>query len=259
MTNHQTNRLRQALVVIAVISTIVVNVLANVIPFNGVTTGEVAARYDVLFQPAAYVFSIWWLIYLGLLAYAIYQARLPRRDDPQLRSLDLPVIVSSLANIAWIVVWHNGQITASFVIMLVLLGALLTIYGRLGQPALGKDPTRLWLVNRVFSVYLGWITVATFANLGVLLQESGWTGGALGRLPWFILGVVAVLIVAGLVAWFRADVAYLLVLVWAFVGIGVERGSDPVVSAIAWTATALLAALVLMSVLKNSSKQAKGC
>jgi len=261
MTTQSMNRLRQVLIVVAVISTIVVNALANVLPLNDVTTGQVAAQFDVLFQPAGYVFSIWSLIYLGLLAYAIYQARLIRRDDPSLRTLDKPVLISSAANIAWIFVWHYGQIVASFIVMLVLLGSLIVIYRRIGltnphQPCPSRPARlRLWAVDRVFSVYLGWITVATFANLGVMLAHLGWTGGALGQVPWFTVGVFAALIVAALVAWLRADVAYLLVLVWAFVGIAVERSGQPTVSTIAWTATALLAALMLLSVRRSASDQ----
>ena len=72
---------RQVIVVICIIATVIMNGLANALPLNGVTTGEVSGRFQVFFVPAGYVFSIWGLIYVGLALYAIYPHRkhLPKK------------------------------------------------------------------------------------------------------------------------------------------------------------------------------------
>lgn len=62
------DKLRQIMVGLSVIATIVVNGLANALPLNGVTSGEVSNRFGVYFVPAGYVFSVWGLIYAGLVA-----------------------------------------------------------------------------------------------------------------------------------------------------------------------------------------------
>jgi len=98
--------LRQVLIVLAVIAVIVINILANALPLNGLNTGEISDRFDIYFVPAGYVFSIWGLIYLGLLAYAIFQALPSQKENPRLRSIGLPFILSCLTNITWLFLWH---------------------------------------------------------------------------------------------------------------------------------------------------------
>lgn len=248
MPKQLSNLVRQIAVIGVVIATIVVNVLANTLPLNGVTTGEVAARFDVLFSPAPYTFAIWWLIYAGLVAYAIYQARPAVRGDKRLRSLDAPVIVSAAANIGWLLLWHHGQIVGSFAVMLVLLGALVVIYRRLTPERAFVTAGRRWAVHHVFSMYLGWITIASLANLAVTLDylQRGLQFG-LGDLLGFTLAVLTVLAVAGLVAWRHADVVYLLTLTWALIGLGVEHQREPVLAAVAWLAVAAVAVMVALS------------
>lgn len=252
MPKESMNLLRQIGVVVAVAATITVDILANALPINGVTTGELAAQFDVLFVPAAYVFSIWALIYAGLAVYAIYQARPAVRDDPRLRSLDLPVMLGSVANIAWLLLWHYQFYMATLVVMLVLLGSLITVYRRL-EPEWATAPVgRRWAVHHGFSAYLGWITIATIANFAVVLDYVGWTGWGVGELTWFTLGVLLVMGAATMIAWLRADVAYLLALMWSLIGIGVERADDPSVSTLVWTATAVLAVYVALSALRRA-------
>src|SRR5512137_1573723 len=97
---------RQIAVVLTVLATIVVNALANILPINGQNTGEISDRFKVYFVPAGYVFSIWGLIYLGLIAMAIYQALPSQRANPRLRSTGWWISLGGLANIAWIFLWH---------------------------------------------------------------------------------------------------------------------------------------------------------
>lgn len=252
------NLLRQIGVFVALLATIVVNVLSNVLPFNGVTMAELAARFDVLFVPADYAFSIWPLIYVGLAAYAVYQLRPSLRNDETLRRLDLPFLLSSVANMGWLLLWHYQHYMATFVVMLVLVGALITIYRRLDVERSAATPARRWSVHHPFSLYLGWVTIAAMANLGVVLDYVGWSGWGLSESTWFTLGIVTVLAVAGVVSWLRSDVVFLLPLIWGLIGIGIERAADPMISTLVWTATAVLAVMVALSAVQRSPDESDG-
>lgn len=241
-----TNLLRQILVVVSVIATIIVNGLANALPINGQGTGEISDSFDVLFVPAGYVFSIWGLIYLGLVAYAIYQVLPAQRNNPRLRSIDIPFYVASLANITWIFLWHYEQFALSMVVMLILLASLIVIYLRLGIGRTAFPTWERWTVALTFSIYLGWITVATIANATILLEYIGWNRWGLSEVTWFLIMLVTALIVAALMAWTRSDIAYLLVLVWAFAGIAVKQSDISTVATASWIAT--VAVLVLVGV-----------
>ena len=151
------------------------------LPFNGQETGAISDRFAIYFVPAGYVFSIWGLIYLGLIAYAIFQALPAQRENPRLRSIGGLFALASVANIAWIFLWHYEVFPATLAVMLVLLGSLIAIYLRLGTGLTQVSRAETWMVRVPFSVYLGWITVATVANATQLLYFLGWNGGALGR------------------------------------------------------------------------------
>ena len=245
--------LRQIITVIAVIATIVVNALANIVPFNGQQTGAISDRFAIYFVPAGYVFSIWGLIYLGLIAFAIFQALPAQRENPRLRSIAGLFALASSANIAWIFLWHYEVFPATVPVMLVLLGSLIAIYLRLGTGLMQVNRAETWMVRVPFSVYLGWITVATVANATQLLYFLGWNGGAIGPEVWTVIMLAVAVVLAWLMAITRRDVAYLLVLVWAFIGIATKHAGTPVVSNAAWIATALVAAAVVWSALPRRS------
>jgi len=231
----------QALVLLAIVATIGVNAAANAVPINGLTTGDIANRFDVYFLPAAYVFSIWGLIYLGLIAYGVYQALPSQRDNPRLAAIDGPFLVASAANCAWIFAWHYEQFPLSLLIILVLLGSLLAVYLRLGGNRGQVPGTEAWAVHVPFSIYLGWITVATVANVTALLDYLQWGGWGISPELWFIIISVVVLAIAIAVLLSRRDIAYGLVIPWAYVGIYARY---PNVTVIALTSL-LVAAIVL--------------
>ena len=245
------NLLRQILVLIAVIATIVVNGLANALPINGQGTGEISDRFDVYFVPAGYVFSIWGLIYVGLVAYAVYQATPAQRDNARLRSIDVPFYVASLANIVWIFLWHYEYFVLTLAAMLILLVSLITIYLRLDIGRSQPSPSERWLVHLPFSVYLGWITVATIANATSLLDFLGWNGFGLSEEFWLVIMLAAALVVAALMTWTRGDAAYLLVLAWAFAGIAIKHSGNGVVSTASWVATAAVLVMVGVCVVRR--------
>lgn len=234
----------QLLVPITTLATLVVNGLANALPIAGRTTGDISDSFPVLVTPAAYVFSIWGLIYLALVGYAVWQSLPAQASNPRVRALAAPVTIANVANLVWIVLWHNLWIGTSLLAMLVLLGALVVTYLRLrGSAARGRSVSRaerLW-ARGTFSVYLGWITVATVANVTIMLYDAGWGGGFLPAAVW---AAITLLVATGLglrMLSAYTDVAYAGVLVWAFVGIVVAQWGVTVV-----TGTAVVGTLALL-------------
>jgi benzodiazapine receptor len=246
----QRDTLRQVVTIIGLVATLIVNALANILPLNGLRSGDVTAQYPVLFVPAPYVFAIWGVIYSGLIAFAIFQALPSQRENPRLRRIGGLFAVASLANIAWIFAWHCQNFPLSMLFMLILLGSLIGIYLRLGTGRTRVTRAETWAVRVPFSIYLGWITVATIANASQLLYVLGWGGWGLAPVTWTIIMLAAAVVVAALVAVTRRDVAYLAVLVWAVIGIALRQTSTPAVSLAAWVATGIVALLLLWSAVR---------
>lgn len=237
---------RQVLVILATLATIAVNSLASILPLNGQTTGEISDRFEVFFVPAGYVFSIWGVIYLGLLAYSVYQALAAQAQNPALRSIGYPYVLSAVANIAWIFLWHYEVFPLTIIAMVALLGLLITIYWRLDIGRAAVAPAMRWLVHLPFSIYLGWITVATIANATSLLDYLNWRGWGISPEAWTVIMLAAAVIIGGLVSFTRGDIAYAAVLIWAFVGIALKHSDTSVVATAAWAASILTALLLIV-------------
>ena len=232
---------RQIVVVLVVIATIIVNVLANALPINNLNTGQISDQFEVYFVPAGYVFSIWGLIYIGLIAFAIYQALPAQRTNPRLRSASGPFIVSSLANIAWIFLWHYQQFGLSVLVMFILLGSLILTYLRLGIGRGDPNFKMRWFAHLPFQIYLGWITVATIANITAFLDFINWNGWGIAPEIWTVVMLAAAVLITFLVVVTRRDIPYTLVIVWAFIGIALKHAGAPTVPTAAWIATATVA------------------
>ncbi|MBX3060979.1 MAG: tryptophan-rich sensory protein [Anaerolineae bacterium] len=249
--------IRQISVVVSLVVMVVVNALANALPINGITTAEISDSFQVFFVPAGYVFAIWGLIYLALFVYAIYQALPAQRENPRLRRTGWIFVLSSLANTVWIFCWHYGYFALSVAVMVVLLGSLIAIYWRLGTGRTAVNRAEQWAVRVPFSIYLGWITVATIANVTILLDFVSWSGWGIAPEVWTVIMLAVAVVVAGLMALRHRDIAYLLVLVWAFAGIGVKQAETPLVANAAWIATVLVALMVIVTAVQSRRKPRK--
>ncbi|MBV5242269.1 MULTISPECIES: tryptophan-rich sensory protein [Mycolicibacterium] len=237
-----------AAVSLATAATLVVNGLANGLPINGQTTGEVTRRFEVYFVPAGYVFSIWSVIYLGLFAYTVYLGlALARRrpDGGAARAIAPWYLLTALANCSWLFAWHHNLFPLSMALMAVLLGALIVIY-RLQATLPATSTLERWAVHIPFRVYLGWVSVATIANATITLDDAGWSGFGLSEPTW---GVIMVLVATALGATMglrHRDIAYLLVLIWALIGIAVRlHDTTPILIAALGGAAALAVVLAL--------------
>jgi hypothetical protein len=228
-------------VVLTILATIVINVLANALPINGLNTGEISDRFQVYFVPAGYVFSIWGLIYLGLIAFAIFQAMLSQRENPRLRASGWWISLGGLANIAWIFLWHYEQFPLTLIAMLVLLTTLIVTYLRLGIGRTPAPTAEIWAARLPFSIYLGWITVATVANVTSLLDYLNWDGFGIAPEIWMGIVLAVVLAIAALVNFTRRDVAYAAVILWALAGIAVKHAAISTVAIPTWITFGLVA------------------
>lgn len=206
-----------------------VNYLANALPIGGVTTGEASDAYANLFTPAGITFSIWGLIYSLLGAYVVYQFIYSKynkseKQEKLLVEVNKYFILSSLANIAWIFAWHYGVIWLSVIIMLLLLACLIKLAEIIKKHSFAL--VDYICVKLPFSLYFGWISVATIANITVLLVSLNWNGFGLSDVFWMIL---IVFVGAGIGIWRMLkdrNLAYGLVFVWAYSGILLKHLSD---------------------------------
>ena len=242
---------RQITNIVALGAVLTINALANILPLNGVTTGEASDTFPSLFTPAGYVFSIWGLIYALLIVFVVYQARPSQKDNPRLTRLGYWFAVSCVFNFSWLFAWHYGAIWLSELLMLGILTSLIVCYLRLGIGEQMVPRTEAWAVRLPFSVYLGWITVATVANTSVTLLEYGVTGGWLAPL-WTLIAITAALGIGYLMLRNRRDAAFNLVLVWAFVGIAAQQwGAELLVVVGALVAAALASFFIAQMLLKQ--------
>ena len=239
------NILRQFLVIVTFALTLVMNGLATSLPLNGMDTGAISDLFPNYFTPAGYVFAIWGVIYLGLTAFTVYHSLPAQRTNPLLQRIGWLFIASNIFNSAWIAAWHYLLFPLSWVIMLGILGTLLTLFARLG----GKPASTLerWVVHIPFSIYVGWISVATIANTTVFLQDIGFNGGPLAEPVWSALLMVIGTGIAAYVILTRRDVAYGAVFVWAFGGIVVKYSTTILVAYTAGILAAVILVLVLMA------------
>ncbi|MGD0406861.1 MAG: TspO/MBR family protein [Candidatus Bathyarchaeia archaeon] len=210
----------------AFIITLAINSLANTTVFNGRTTGQVSDLYPTLVTPAGYVFAIWGIIYVLLLAFVIYQALPSQKDKPFQKQIGLIFILSSLLNCVWLFLWQYDFITESVIVMFALLASLIAIYLRLN---IGKAKVSLkekLLVHLPFSVYLGWITIAAIANVASALVSANWGGFGLSPEIWAVTVLTVALVITLAVIVKRRDIAYSLVIVWALGGIAVKQNTS---------------------------------
>ncbi len=169
---------------ITLVAVITVNALANILPINGVTTGGVSARYDNYFTSAGFTFSIWSVIYLGLTAFVIYQF-FSKFFKP--RDIGYFFVLNGIANISWILAWHYGYLTMIVFIMFLILLTLIKINLRISGSS--------WWVRFPFQIYLGWICVATIANIAVYFKFLDVAVLGIEEVHW---GIILAIIAGGL-------------------------------------------------------------
>ncbi|TMU84937.1 tryptophan-rich sensory protein [Bacillus sp. BHET2] len=232
--------------IVAFALVILMNTLAVTLPLNNQSTGEISDRLDIMITPAGYVFSIWSLIYLLLAIWIIRQFPKDRRDLPLYQETSGLFVLSCLLNSTWILVWHYNYFLVSVFIMLGLLCTLTALYKRIKS----TGPSLLDLAP--FSIYLGWISVATIVNITYYLTDIDWNGFGISELLWAYMGLIVATL---LTFWFRTrqhDLLYPLVFVWAFIGIGAKNMAEH--SAYTYTAYALAVIILIFDLVYKRTR-----
>lgn len=196
---------------------LVMNYLANALPLNNKTTGELSDSFPNLFVPAGLTFSIWGVIYILLLLYVIFQFK--DSNALTVSKISLAFGISCVLNALWIVFWHYGKLPLSLLVMAGLLASLIYINIAIRDLPFG-------IIKASFGIYLGWICIATIANVTAVLVTSGWNGFNISHEEWTIIMIaVGTLLVALTI--YRLNNPFLgLAVVWAFLGIAIKRQDD---------------------------------
>ncbi|MEZ5535605.1 MAG: hypothetical protein R3F02_08260 [Thiolinea sp.] len=213
--------------ILAFILMVMVNALSNIIPLGGQTQKDVSDKYPTLFTPDGFTFSIWGLIYLTLAGFVIYQALPAQRNKALVSTVTRLFILTCLTNIIWLFCWHYDRLWLSLLVMVVLLILLIKIYSALQINLRPVSWSRWLFLYLPFSLYSGWITVATIANLTIVQQAMGWEGAGLNPINWTLLKLAVAAGISAVVVLKRHDMIFGLVIAWAAYGIMSKQSATP--------------------------------
>jgi hypothetical protein len=251
--------------IVSFILMIVVNTLAVTLPINGKTTKEVSDLYPNLFVPAPITFSIWSIIYLFLLLYVVYQTGILSKKSTtingKINSIGGWFILSCLLNSLWIICWQFLFVKLSVLVMLMLLINLILIYLKTRVERKATLKKKIFL-SAPFSIYLGWISVATIANITALLVSIKWNGFGISEQIWTIGMIGAALVLSALALMKFRDYMYSLVIFWAIMGILINHSTllaykYPSVIIATGLAMAIIFVLMLFTATKKERKKIK--
>jgi hypothetical protein len=230
--------------IILVIGMLVMNYLANALPLNNKTTGELSDSFPNLFVPAGITFSIWGVIYLLLIVYCVVQ--FTGSDKEVMSEISWLFGISCILNALWIICWHYGKLPLSLIVMLGLLVTLIWINISIRELPFG-------IIKATFGVYLGWICIATIANVTALLVNFNWAGFNIPQEIWTIIMIITGTVLIGLTVYNLKNPFVGLAMVWAFIGIAIKRQDDyKSIFLSAIIALSLVALITLWSFLKKA-------
>lgn len=196
---------------------LVMNYLANALPLNNKSTGELSDSFPNLFVPAGLTFSIWGIIYLLLIVYCVVQ--FTGSEKEVISNISWLFGVSCILNAIWIVFWHYGKLPFSLLIMLGLLITLIYINISIRELPFG-------IIKASFGIYLGWICIATIANVTALLVNAHWNGFNISQETWTIIMIFIGTLIIALTIYRLKNPFIGLSVVWAFIGIAIKRQDD---------------------------------
>jgi hypothetical protein len=232
--NHTSNPQRswQVATIAAIGFAIVWNFFTNTFPPTGVSIAKLSSTVfaNVKIIPANYAFAIWGLIYLGLVTFGFYQLNPQRADNPTLQKIRPWIILVSLLQSVWILLFLYLQMFLSTLVMLGILGGLIKCYQSLNSSDKStRQSLPIW-IPQVFSLYLGWITVATIVNIASTFDRWGWQGSPLSPDLWTILLIAVSVGLAIFLHQTYDDIVFGGVIIWAIGGIIIANLTAPIIS-----------------------------
>jgi hypothetical protein len=242
----------QVINILFFVATVAINALAGSTTFlGGKLSSEISDLYPTLITPAGFTFSIWGIIYTLLLVFIVFQMLPRNKDQLFLRQISILFALSGILNIFWLFLWHYEFISLSVILMLGLLATLVAIYLRLDVGRASVPVRERMFVHVPFSVYLGWITVATIANVAVALTATGWDGGGVQPVLWAALVIAVAVFIALLAVVTRKDVAFSLVITWALAGIMSKQIGNQTILLTAEVGTAIILVATAVTVVSS--------
>lgn len=233
--------------IIAFVAVVLVNGLAgSTTLIGGQDTAQVSDNNFTLITPAGYTFAIWGIIYTLLGLFVIYQA-LPSDNGKTTGKVGWFFIFSCIANICWLFLWQFEFLAVSVVLMFLLFASLLRAYLNLGISNSSISWRERIAVQAPFSVYFGWITIASIANVAAALVSVGWNGFGLSAETWGILVILIALLITTLVVITRRDAAYGLVIVWALIGISLGQSGNQNISLLTQISAVVVALVIVLT------------
>jgi hypothetical protein len=246
---------RQLVTAVAIIASIVVNTISNIFPLNGTNVGKLSNTLlaPVQITPANYAFAIWGVVYLGLLAFGLYQFQSTERHNPRLVRGGYLLTIACIAQCAWIYLFLGRLFGLSIVAMLGILLPTIALYQCLGIGTQNVSKQERWFLHVPISIYLGWITVATVVNVASTLYINEWNGWGIPATAWTVMMMVVSAAIGSYVYIKRHDPAYTLVIVWALLGIAMRQVSMPLI-VVTGVVTSIALLLLLTTEFKALSK-----
>lgn len=242
---------------VALLITVFVNYFTNTGIFDGNTMSTISAKYDNFFTPAGYAFSIWGVIYLGLLGFVIYTGRSSFKNaqaHPILLKIGSLFVLSCAANSFWVIAWLNDYTGFSVLIMVALLIVLLRIIV-VTRMELDPHPWKHYLfIFWPFAIYAGWVSVALIANMAAWLTKIGWDGWGISPLNWTVIMIAVAALINIFVIVTRNLREYALVGIWALIAISVANNTDDGAVTIVhacYIAAAVLLIFIIWNALRN--------
>lgn len=247
---------RQVAVLAGFLAVVIGNGLSEAVPINGQTSAVISNRLPILITPANYAFSIWGLIWLGLGAFAFWQALPAQRDNALMNKIAPAFLLTCFLNVFWLVLFHFNQFVLSSVVISLFTVTLVWIYLQLGIGKRAVSPVERLVTHVPFSLYLGWLCVATVVNIAYTLYDAGYRPELQTQEIWTVALLIIVTIIGTLFAFRHQEIALIGVFVWAFVAIANGRNLvNP--SQTVQTAAMVLAIILLVVVVFAQLRGAK--
>jgi hypothetical protein len=199
---------------------IVMNFLANSIPFNNQSTGAISDKYPSLFTPSGFTFSIWGIIYIFLGIYVVKTVLTVNSNlsDTYLQTVMLIFVATSVLNVLWLLSWHYDYILLSTITMALFLVLLLI--------AMILIPSNELLIKSAFSLYAAWLSVAFIANVTILIVNMNIPVFMSKEVLWYIVIITVGLVIVSAVLLFTKNIVFGLVFMWAYLGIFMKHKSQ---------------------------------
>jgi benzodiazapine receptor len=255
MANNSSNILRYANILFFALTVVVNSLAGSTTIIGGKNTAQVSDVNPTLITPAGYVFAIWGIIYILLGVFVVYQALPKQQGKDYQNQIGWLFVLSSLVNVVWLFMWQFEYLPLSVVLMFLLLASLILIYLRIG---VGKSKVTIGerlAIHLPFSVYLGWITIASIANVAATLVSLNWDGFGISPEIWATLVVAVALVITILMLITRKDVAYALVIVWALVGIAVKQSGNQTIVLLTEVSAVIVAVAIVAVVLVSKLRK----